>query len=217
VSDSFRVPGDQRGGNISSPINPFDFNSDLGNSGLDRRHVFTSNVIYDLPFGRGKTWGHDWSRPMDVALGGWQTNMIFSGQSGTPFSVSSNGTVASLTGDPFANVPAHLYLNKAAFTSVGPGNPGTTCVNNLAGNAVCFGNTRRNEFYGPGFFRTDFSLFKNMAFTERWRGQAGIEFFNVLNHNNPLIPSNDIGNGDFGKFNNALPPRTVQYRFKLLF
>ena len=39
---------------------------------------------------------------------------------------------------------------------------------------------------GPGFWRTDLSLFKNMKFTERVTGQLRWETFNTFNHTNPI-------------------------------
>lgn len=33
-------------------------------SQINLNHNFTASVIYDLPFGRGKQFGHDWSNPV---------------------------------------------------------------------------------------------------------------------------------------------------------
>ncbi|MGH9532021.1 MAG: carboxypeptidase regulatory-like domain-containing protein [Terriglobales bacterium] len=227
-SGVYTAPGDQRGGNFG-PINPFDHNRDRGNSSLDHRHQFVTNAIWDLPIGRGKAMGGDVSSGWDKVIGGWQANVILSGQTGQHFSVGANGpsgdTVSVLIGDPFSSVPTGRYLNPAAFASpttnpLDPGFAGTTCVARPAGFApgqICFGNSGRNQFTGPGFFRTDFSLFKNTKITERVNTQFGVEFFNLFNHDNRVIPQNFSNNGDFGLFRNSLTPRTVQYRFKIIF
>lgn len=225
VSDSFRAAGDQRGGNIASPINPLDFSRDRGNSILDRRYVSVTNVIYDLPFGKGKTYGSNAGPALDALIGGWQMNTVFNGSAGQPFTVLSNGTVAMQVSDPFANLASGQYINYNAFkpvNSTGPANNGASCVNNLAGNQVCFGNIRRGQFRGPAFFRTDFSIFKNTTFYEKYKVQLGMEFFNIFNNDNKVVPNNDLGNGPtaltgFGYFGNALPPRTVQFRAKFIF
>jgi hypothetical protein len=132
--------------------------------------------------------------------------------------------------NPYSNVPFQ-YLNPAAFLPPTKAN-GATCVTNLAGSSICYGNTRRNEFVGPGLFRTDMSLFKNIKFTERIGMQLGIEFYNIFNADDHVIPvqsegsnSNTAFTGDpgFGRFfcgtgcGNALPPRTAQYRAKIIF
>lgn len=225
VSDSFRASGDQRGGNIAGPINPLEFSRDRGNSILDRRYVSVTNVIYDLPFGKGKTYGSNASDALNALIGGWQVNTVFNGSAGQPFTVVANGTVAQQVSDPFANLAPGQYINRNAFLAVnstGPANNGASCVNNLAGNQVCFGNVRRGQFRGPAFFRTDFSIFKNTTFYEKYKVQLGMEFFNIFNNDNKVVPNNDLGNGNtpltgFGYFGNALPPRTVQFRAKFIF
>ncbi len=42
---------------------------DWGLSELNLNNSFTASVIYDLPFGKGKYWGSNWSGPLDAALG----------------------------------------------------------------------------------------------------------------------------------------------------
>ena len=47
---------------------------------------------------------------------------------------------------------------------------------------------------GPGFNRVDFSIFKDLTLTERFRLQFRAEFFNIANHPNFNAP-NFGGNG----------------------
>jgi hypothetical protein len=112
-------------------------------------------------------------------------------------------------------VPAGLIINPAAFTTASSAQGSVT---NPAGNTIRFGNLGRNTFRGPSIFNTDFSLFKNTRVTEKTKIQLGFEFFNLFNHPNFTVPSNDLANGDFGQIkNNALPGRVVQYRLKYIF
>ena len=63
-----------------------------------------------------------------------------------------------------------------------------------------FGNQRRNQVYGPGFFDTDLTLMKTLRIP-RWEGakfQFGAQAFNVLNHPNFDQPIGDISNPQFG-------------------
>jgi len=218
----FGNPGDQRG-NQGGPIDPLNFRVDRSSSALDHRHIFTGSVLYDLPFGQGKRYMTG-GGPTDKVIGGWQWNVIFNGSTGQHFSVVGNGTgsggatIANIISDPFANVPAGHFLNPAAFKDPIAGNPGTSCITNLAGNLVCWGNSGRNHFTGPGYFRTDMSLFKNMKISERLNLQIGLEAFNIFNQDNKLVPQANIDGGDFGTFTNTiLPPRIVQYRAKVIF
>ena len=50
-------------------------------------------------------------------------------------------------------------------------------------------------FYGPSFFNSDMSLFKNFAITERFGAQFRFEAFNVFNHVNLGQPNNCIDCG----------------------
>ena len=216
----FGGAGETRGA-AGGPLNPLDFRVDRSNSSLDKRHLFSGNAIWDLPFGKGKAYGGDAGPVADRLIGGWQANIIVSGQSGQPFGVQGDApgfrTTANLNGDPFANRLPGFMFNPRAFSNPQPGNPGTVCVNNLAGKKICYGNSGRNRFTGPGFIRSDASIFKNTTITERVKLQIGFELFNLLNSNNHVVPDNYINDGNFGQFNNSLPPRTAQYRVKLLF
>ncbi len=217
----FSGAGDQRN-NAFGPVNPLDFRFDRGNSSLDRRHVFSTNWVYDLPFGKGKQLASSASGPLNAVIGGWQLSTVVTAGTGQPFTVSGdtgNGfdSTANLVGDPDKGAPAGLFLNPTAFAPPTQGNPGTTCVNNLAGKLICFGNTRRNQFTGPHYFRTDFSFFKEFVLTERFKTRFGLQMFNVFNNDDPVVPQARISNTDFAEFRNAFPPRTMLYQLKVLF
>ena len=211
----FGNPGDQRG-NVGGPINALNLNADRADSALDHRHMFVSSVLYDLPFGHGKQFGANVNNVTDRIIGGWQWNFVLNGSSGTHFTVLSNGEAANLVGPAYLNGA----LNPAAFTdgsNTAAPNPGSICYTNLAGNKFCYGDSGRNHFTGPGYFRTDMSIFKNLTITERLKMQIGLEGFNVFNQANALVPNNNLGT-NFGFFQNTwLPPRIIQYRARLIF
>ena len=52
----------------------YDRNLNKGLTGWDRTHTFNLLLIYELPFGKEKKWGTDWSPMADAFLGGWQFN-----------------------------------------------------------------------------------------------------------------------------------------------
>jgi len=64
--------------------NNYDVARSRGNSVFDLRHVFVSSVVYDLPFGSGRTWLNRHG-PLDWLLGGWQLGGIVTMRSGLPF------------------------------------------------------------------------------------------------------------------------------------
>jgi len=59
-----------------------------GNSG-DIPQAFKSNVVYDLPFGRGRHWGGAVNGTMDRIIGGWQVGLVSRLQSGTPVNLGN--------------------------------------------------------------------------------------------------------------------------------
>lgn len=209
-------------GSRGGPQNPFDLEAEYGVSSLDVPHLLSADAIIDLPFGKGQRYLNS-SAVADKVLGGIQMNIIVSGRSGYPFSVvdGDNQSVrANIIGDPFSggggtNAP---YLNRAAFAGPTGPCPGPNCVVNAAGRQIRFGIQERNQFRGPGFIRTDLSIFKNTALTETLKMQIGMEFFNVFNQASYTVPNNNFRDaGGFGRFDAALPARVIQYRFKFLF
>ncbi|HYR76464.1 MAG TPA: TonB-dependent receptor [Pyrinomonadaceae bacterium] len=212
----FNGLGDSRNGR-GGPINPFDLNRDFGPSSLDVRHLLSANAIIDLPFGKGKRYFNQ-GGALSKLFEGFQFNIIESARSGFRYSVvcdCGGGQRPNLIGDPFANVPAGRILNPAAFDT----NPAHfNTVTNAAGNTIRFGNLGRNTFTGPSIFTTDASVFKNTKLRETLTMQIGVEFFNLFNHPNYSVPSNNANFGDFGSIRfNAMPGRVVQYRAKLIF
>ncbi len=199
------------------PQNPFDWNGDRGLSSFDRRHRFVSAFNYNLPFGRGLTFGGNWNRVADGVLGGWQVNGILTLQSGLPFNVfaTSNAscgcTAGELRPDLIGNpLPSgfHQSINgwfdPAAFTDPPAGQ---------------YGNAGRNIIPGPGFANLDFSLFKKFKFGEGRTVQLRGEFFNILNHSNFLYPTSqaDATWNSGGIITQALPARIGQVAIKIVF
>ena len=212
----FGNPGDQRG-NVGGPLNALNLNADRADSALDHRHTFVASTLWDLPFGKGKKFGGSVSEMADKVVGGWQWNVVFNGTTGQHFTVVSSGRPANQVGPAYLNG----FLNPASFTDASNTTnptPGSICYTNLAGNPFCYGNSGRNHFTGPGYFRTDMSVFKNITITERVKMQFGLEGFNMFNQANALVPNTDRGGGNFGFFQNTwLPGRLVQYRGRIIF
>ncbi len=213
-SGLFGSPGDQRG-NVGGPLNALNLDADRSDSALDHRHTFVASFLWDLPFGKGKKYGGNSSEMADKVIGGWQWNVVLNGSTGQRFTVVQNGRPANQIGPAYLNG----VLNPASFTDgSNPANAGSICYNNLAGNQFCYGDSGRNHFTGPGYFRTDMSIFKNLSFTERLKMQIGLEGFNIWNQANALVPNSDRGGGNFGFFQNTwLPGRLVQYRARIIF
>ena len=85
--------------------------------------------------------------------------------------------------------------------------------------ALTEGNVGDNTNSGPALQNLDFSVFKDFAFTERFRLQFRSEFFNIFNTAQFSFPDSGYGDANFGKVTSTLPgtERHVQFCLKFLF
>jgi hypothetical protein len=152
-----------------------------GLSNFDRPQMFTGDVVYQLPVGKGRTWLSNTNALVDGVLGGWQASAIFTAESGTPFTavMGTQNLTGALSGNWYPNIVGNPYLsnptiqewfNTAAFTQPA---------------AFTFGNEGRNILRGPNLIDVDFSMGKNFAFpvfSERANLQLRFDATNILNH-----------------------------------
>ncbi|HEX5704421.1 MAG TPA: carboxypeptidase-like regulatory domain-containing protein [Pyrinomonadaceae bacterium] len=202
----------------TAPMNSYDIRADRGRATLDRRHVFTANYIYEIPF---------FSKRNDFAgkvLGGWEVSGIVSLQTGLPFTALG----ANIDPAGLGNIPALIAGNR----------PNTLCDPNAGApntflqwfNTGCFqpnptsgtvpnvvSNTGRGTIDGPPTQRVDFSVFKRFNFGERVSLQLRGEAFNVFNHTNFRAIQTNITNAAYGNVITVRDPRTIQLGAKLSF
>jgi hypothetical protein len=187
--------------------------------GLNDQHLshrFVLSGIWDVPFGRGRRFGSDVHRALDVFFGGWSVGGLVTLTAGRPFNVTVNGDPANssetnradVVGDP-NNVPGgrsvEEYFNTAAFQ---------------ANQKFTYGNLGRNALLGPTHENFDFSLMKRttlFAASEPVDLQFRWELFNALNHSNFGFPGGTLGNPTFGQLTSAAPARKMQFGLKLIF
>jgi carboxypeptidase family protein/TonB-dependent receptor-like protein len=220
---------------------------DYGLADFDVRNVFHFSGGYELPFGKGKHFMSDASGFVDKAVGGWNVVWSTTLQGGQPIAIPCpSGTASNLncgalyTGQPL-NLGLHTnasgilsyFGNPAAFVQpcvLGSSPPAPSGCTPLTGAAALGGVTR---VPGPGFHRLDFSLFKNIQLTERFKLQFRTEIFNIFNHPNFNAPgfggngvvaiSNSLNYnsstfGEIGSTRDApYDPRQIQFALKLYY
>jgi Carboxypeptidase regulatory-like domain/TonB dependent receptor len=159
-----------------------------GPDDFNRNQVWVTNIVYDLPFGKGRRFASGVNGWADAAIGGWQVTTTFNKSSGLPFTPStsvcgseedvgicrpSNGSGGFSTGAGDFNPVTHSV---PYFTPVALGgafkDPG---VGQL-------GNTKRNSMHGPGLFTDDLTVMKNFKATEKLNAQFRMDVFNLFNH-----------------------------------
>ena len=203
-----------------------------GPADFDRTHNFTAAVVYELPIGQGKKIGSDWSGATEALLGGWQLNSNVYILSGVPFDVSYRDSSVerdtgpnrpNLIGDPKAGETSRDPQGRLIWFNVTPiGTSGSAFERPARGT---FGDMKRGELRGPGFWQVDMSLFKNFNMGGGRRFEVRIEsvnIFNKVNLGNPDgqvgVPGNDNPNagritGTAGNYS----PRNFQFGFRFLF
>lgn len=67
--------------------NIYDYDSEYSYSTLDVPHRFVASWSYELPFGRNKRFGKNFSGIAQVLFGGWQTSGSYTWQTGTPIQI----------------------------------------------------------------------------------------------------------------------------------
>jgi hypothetical protein len=142
----------------------------------------------------------------NAIFGGWTLSGTVFARSGLPFSVIDTGTSGILAGANFGgNVFADLATPASSFGACGKsnaivngaGNIAAPCLNigNFASPTSLSFNQERNQFRGPRYFDTDFTIMKYTKLTEKMSLGFGAQFFNLFNHANFDLPVNDIGAG----------------------
>ena len=80
-----------------------------------------------------------------------------------------------------------------------------------------FGNSGRNQFYGPGAKTVDLSLVRSFRFAEGHRVEARLEAFNAFNWVRLNNPTSAVNNANFGKILGSSDPRIMQFALKYTF
>jgi hypothetical protein len=71
---------------------------DRGPTSFNIPHHFVTSVVYDLPFGKGRAFGSNWNRGLDLLAGGWTVNAIVTLATGNSLTIGApNRTGSSFT------------------------------------------------------------------------------------------------------------------------
>lgn len=166
-------------------LNPLTIEANRGSSDFDVRHLINANFVYELPFGRGKSFLGDIGRWTDMLVGGWQMVGIYRWNTGFPlgepfddgrwatnWNVQSNGVrlvplASSATPTGNGGLPNLFSDQLAAYRSFRNARPGE------------YGD--RNILREPNFVTLDLGIFKKFAINENHKITFRLEVFNVTN------------------------------------
>jgi hypothetical protein len=182
---------------------------------FDVRHNAVLSASYDLPFGRGRKFGSQWSGLADAVLGGWRVSGIFQARTGFPITILDGrgsslqavrgGERPNCIGDPTpADQSLTHWLDINAFARAAPGT---------------WGNCGVGIARAPGYRNIDLALSKQFkAGGERYL-EFRAEAFNLTNTPSFGPPGRNIADvNTFGKVTSTVSTaRTIELVAKLYF
>lgn len=207
--------------------NPYDIRGDWGPATYNVTNAASINALYELPFGRDKSFANGLEGWGNGLVSGWSVTSIVTLQSGFPFTPQLSYN-PSRNGD--TKNPVRPFVNPAFSGPVVEGTP-TQWFNPNAfltepNNSGFYGNLRRDTLLGSGLATWDFSVLKDAAIRERLRLQFRAEMFNILNRANFNTPNlilatlqgtTPVPNPAAGRITStSTNARQVQFALKLL-
>jgi hypothetical protein len=176
-------------------------------SNQDKTHSFSFSGVWDLPFGKGRRFGHGANTLVSHVIGGWKADWILTYVSGYPLGWPN---LINYCGEWHAK-------NKSEYSWF---NNDKTCYAQQPSNTL---RTLPDRF--PGTIREhqapqlNAALSKDIRFTERFRLNLKGEGFNVTNTPIRTNPNTDFNSSDFGKlgFSQKNFPRFFQLAAKFYY
>jgi TonB-dependent receptor-like protein len=183
-------------------------------SNQDRRLVFVTSFVYELPFGKGKKMLSSGAGAW--LLGGWQLGGIASFLSGRPLTHTinvdrqNNGGAVRGNWVSNPNLPSSERAIERWFD--------TTFVAPTPAGVGQIGNAGRNLIIGPGVKNFDFLLSRSFAMPfEGHSLQFRFESFNFTNTPAFGNPNVAVGTVNAGQITTAGDPRRIQFALKYVF
>lgn len=207
--------------------NIFNPNGDYAQCYWDTKHELSAYAVYDLPFGRGKQFGHNLPAAVNAVAGNWAINPILTWHGGFPLDLrasDTSGTNDIFSPRPDCNGPVSYPKNTVGGLGIQWFNPAA-----FSQPVSGFGNCpSQGPVIGPGYFDADISLQKNIPVTESMKFQFRVDFLNALNHPNFNAPGTSCGNTTtdnncgatpfaMGVLNTTQDAREMQFALKFYF
>ena len=203
-------------GSGSNNLNSYNLAPDYSVDVTNVPHRLVVTYVYELPVGKGKHFGNDWSRAIDSVLGGWAWSGVLTAESGLPISIQPAVNNVGFGFNQRPNIVPGVnpipqnqsindWLDPAAFSQPA---------------AFTFGDAPRffSNIHGPKYFDWDMGIQKWWTIREAMRVQFRLEMFNALNHPDFFQPDTNLGDGPrFGTITSAYQARTVQFAGKFYF
>jgi hypothetical protein len=184
---------------------------DRASGNWDVRHVFNGNIVYQLPFGMGRSMLNQRGFASVIA-GNWEITTTALARTGFPVNVVLPSSYTAPDGN---NAGTQRPDRKRGSTLIPLG--GKTVAEWINPGAFElpvgeFGDAPRNLLRGPGTWQIDLGASKTFPLWERAQLQFRSEFFNVFNHpqlGQPQAVFNPANTTGFGSIINTVNTNTA--------
>ena len=187
--------------------NPYDLRSNYGPTSFDTRNNFTADILWKSP--------RLSNRLLNSAFRGWTSSGKIYLYSGRPFSVVNSQIPGQLSSTFGGQVLAQPIDPSIIGKNCSRSSVTTPCLTasqfQTTATQRTFGNIRPNSFRGPGFFTIAAHLAKTVPVHEQTRFELGADAYNLFNHANFAVPSNDVSKGSLGLISSTVSSPTSIY------
>jgi hypothetical protein len=199
--------------------NPYDFRDSRAVGAYDRSHTFLANVVYSLPFGKGKNWAS--SGFLSRIAGGFELSNIFTAYTGFPLGIYQSaanglglgGARPDVAGDPFKRSREIRGSVAPSGNVIWVDSASYPLVNGRFGTAPI----REARLRGPGLWQLDLALQREFRVYERLALRFRAEAYNALNHTNWFQPLQNRSSAAFGQISQSHDPRLMQFGLEVAF
>jgi hypothetical protein len=176
-------------------------------------HRLSSNVIYDLPVGKGRLFLSGVNRVVEGLLGGWQLGVICNAETGFFLTPAWTGPDPTGTRYTTSKTPPNVTLRPNQLRDANLSNPTPSRWFDPTAFAPpapgMFGSAAKGVIKGPGTTVLHGTLAKHFIIRERARLRLEFNVSNVLNHPNYVDPDTNISNAaSVGRVSNVVDRNT---------
>ena len=216
--------------------NVYDMHTEYGNSGYDVRHAINWNLVYDLPVGRGRTFGGNMPLVLDEVVGGWKVGMTGVAYTGFPINiVGANNASVNGNSERANHYRALKIVNRSRLNWFGTDPSATPCgtVKDSFGNSVAsdngvcaygqpstgaFGTSGVGSERAPGYQSYGASVTKDFTIWHEQQINFRVDADNLFNSAYWSNPGNNVTTSSFGQITSVRSgPRQLQLSLKYHF
>jgi hypothetical protein len=181
----------------------------LANWDVSQRLVLSG--MWELPVGRGKWLGANWSKPLDLLLGRWQFNGIAAFQKGSVLALTATQGTRPNRVRPVEQYTGPIQDRLTKYFDTGAFSIPLTFTYGNASPTI-------PQLRGPGVNNFDLSIFKTFKLHEKLSTQFRFESFNTFNRVQFAKPGLQVGSTALGVITvQQNQPRKLQVALKMIF